>query len=36
MNRIEQPDAQAAAVDGFLQEHGRRFGALRAADPPRQ
>jgi len=36
MNRIEQPDAQAAAVDEFLQEHGRRFGALREADPPMQ
>jgi tRNA-dihydrouridine synthase B len=29
MNRIDEPDAQAAAVDEFLQEHGRRFGRLR-------
>ena len=34
MNRIDEPDAQAAAVDGFLQEHGSRFGRLREHDDP--
>ena len=34
MNAIDDPDAQAAAVDDFLQEHGRRFGRLREADAP--
>jgi tRNA-dihydrouridine synthase B len=30
MNRIDEPQAQAAAVDEFLQEHGHRFGRLRS------
>ena len=34
MNRIDQPDAQAAAVDEFLREHGRRFGRLREREAP--
>jgi len=34
MNAIDDPDAQAAAVDDFLLEHGRRFGRLREADGP--
>jgi tRNA-dihydrouridine synthase B len=34
MNRIDEPDAQAAAVDVFLQEHGRRFGRLHEGDGP--
>jgi tRNA-dihydrouridine synthase B len=29
MNRIDEPAAQAAAVDEFLQEHGSRFERLR-------
>jgi tRNA-dihydrouridine synthase B len=29
MNRIDDPGAQAAAVDDFLQEHGSRFERLR-------
>jgi tRNA-dihydrouridine synthase B len=32
MNRIEEPEAQAAAVEEFLQEHGCRFGRLRYID----
>jgi tRNA-dihydrouridine synthase B len=31
MNRIETPEAQAAAVDRFLREHGERHGRLTAA-----
>jgi tRNA-dihydrouridine synthase B len=34
MNRIDEPQAQAAAVDDFLREHGSRFGALREGDAP--
>jgi len=34
MNRIDDPDAQAAAVDDFLQEHGRRHGRMRERDSP--
>jgi tRNA-dihydrouridine synthase B len=34
MNRIDDPDAQAAAVDDFLQEHGRRHGGMRELDSP--
>jgi tRNA-dihydrouridine synthase B len=34
MNRIDEPDAQAAAVDAFLEEHGRRFGRLRERSAP--
>ncbi|UCG96607.1 MAG: tRNA dihydrouridine synthase DusB [Burkholderiales bacterium] len=34
MNRIDEADAQASAVDGFLREHGRRFGRLRDRDGP--
>jgi tRNA-dihydrouridine synthase B len=33
MNRIEEPAAQAAAVDEFLQQHGERFGRLRELGP---
>jgi len=33
MNRIDEPRAQAAAVDEFLHEHGSRFGRLRERDP---
>jgi len=33
MNRIDEPHAQAAAVDTFLQEHGRRYGRLREHEP---
>ncbi len=29
MNRIDEPSAQATAVDEFLQEHGSRFDRLR-------
>ncbi len=32
MNRIDSPDAQASALDDFLQEHGHRFGRLRERD----
>jgi tRNA-dihydrouridine synthase B len=32
MNRIEEPEAQAAAVDEFLREHGARHGRLRYDD----
>jgi len=32
MNRIDEPAAQAAAVDRFLQEHGSRFERLRDCD----
>jgi tRNA-dihydrouridine synthase B len=34
MNRIDDPQAQAEAVDAFLLEHGRRFGRLREAEQP--
>jgi tRNA-dihydrouridine synthase len=34
MIRIDDPDAQAAAVDDFLQEHGRRHGGMRERDSP--
>jgi tRNA-dihydrouridine synthase B len=34
MNGIDDPDAQAAAVDEFLQEHGRRHDRLRDRDSP--
>jgi tRNA-dihydrouridine synthase B len=34
MNRIDDPDAQAAAVDRFLQEHGGRHGRMRYRDSP--
>jgi len=33
MNRIDEPRAQAAAVDAFLQEHGRRYERLREHEP---
>ncbi len=33
MNRIDEPLAQAAAVDEFLHEHGCRFGTLRERLP---
>jgi len=33
MNRIDEPLAQAAAVDEFLHEHGCRFGTLRERFP---
>jgi len=36
MNRIDEPQAQAAAVDAFLQEHGLRFGRLREQDAASQ
>ena len=32
MNRIDEPSAQAAALDEFLQEHGSRFERLRERD----
>jgi tRNA-dihydrouridine synthase B len=32
MNTLEDCDAQRAAVDEFLREHGERFGRLRYAD----
>ena len=31
MNRIEEPQGQAAALDEFLREHGQRDGRLREA-----
>jgi len=34
MNRIDEPGAQAAAVDDFLREHGRRYGRLHERSPP--
>ena len=33
MNRIDEAQAQATAVDDFLREHGRRYGRLHEADP---
>ena len=33
MNRIDEPQAQATAVDEFLREHGSRFGTLRERFP---
>jgi tRNA-dihydrouridine synthase B len=33
MNRIDEPQAQATAVDEFLREHGRSFGTLRERFP---
>jgi len=33
MNRIDEAQEQAAAVDAFLRAHGDRFGRLHDCDP---